>query len=292
MKTSAFDQDELLAYADGQLSAARAGEIASWLEREGAHGEFSRQVRAWRAQNRALHAHYAPVLEEPLPPRLAAAVLAGGTGQGYAPRRHAGTATEPANASSWRRVAAMLVLTVVAGTGGWLAHDLFGGRGNGSGMLVLARQAAVAHVVYSSDQRRPVEVGADQEQALVTWLSRRIGANVRAPKLAPLGYDLIGGRLLPGQSGPVAQFMYQDAAGQRLTLYVSRDQLQNRDTGFRFAQEGRVNVFYWIDGQFGYALSASIGRPELARIAGSVYEQLAPSPAAVSSPSSSPSASR
>jgi len=215
-------------------------------------------------------------------------VLAGDTGQDHAPRHQAGAGAEAANASSWRRVVAMLVLTVVAGAGGWLAHDLFEGRSNGSGMLVLARQAAVAHVVYSSDLRRPVEVGADQEQALVTWLSRRIGANVRAPKLAPLGYDLIGGRLLPGQNGPVAQFMYQDAAGQRLTLYVSRDQVQNRDTGFRFAQEGRVNVFYWIDGQFGYALSASMGRPELARIAGSVYEQLAPSPSLP--PSSSPAA--
>ncbi|MBV8625166.1 MAG: anti-sigma factor [Herbaspirillum sp.] len=291
MKTPAFDQDELHAYADGQLPAARAGEIASWLEQEGAQGEFSRQVRAWRAQNRALHAHFAPVLEEPLPPRLAAAVLAGDTGQDHPSRRHAATGAEAANASSWRRVAAMLVLTVVAGAGGWLAHDLFDGRANGSGMLVLARQAAVAHVVYSSDPRRPVEVGADQEQALVTWLSRRIGANVRAPKLAPLGYDLIGGRLLPGQNGPVAQFMYQDAAGQRLTLYVSRDQVKNRDTGFRFAQEGRVNVFYWIDGQFGYALSANMGRPELARIAGSVYEQLAPSPSPSAPSSSSPAAS-
>lgn len=284
MKIPAFEQDELHAYADGQLPAARAAEIASWLEQEGAQGEFSRQVRAWRAQNRALHAHYAPVLEEPLPPRLAAAVLAGDTGQDHAPRHHAGMGAEAANASSWRRAAAMLVLTVVAGAGGWLAHDLVEGRTNGGAMLVLARQAAVAHVVYSSDLRRPVEVGADQEQALVTWLSRRIGANVRAPKLAPLGYDLIGGRLLPGQNGPVAQFMYQDAAGQRLTLYVSRDQVQNRDTGFRFAQEGRVNVFYWIDGQFGYALSASMGRPELARIAGSVYEQLAPSSSTPTSP--------
>ncbi|WP_414651571.1 anti-sigma factor family protein, partial [Herbaspirillum sp. UBA812] len=102
------------------------------------------------------------------------------------------------------------------------------------------------------------------------------------PKLAPLGYDLIGGRLLPGQSGPVAQFMYQDAAGQRLTLYVSHDQVQNSETGFRFAQEGKVNVFYWIDGQFGYALSGGVPRAELSRIASSVYEQLVPLPPAPS----------
>ena len=59
-----------------------------------------------------------------------------------------------------------------------------------------------------------------------------------------------------------------------LTLYVSTEQQKNRDTGFRFAQEGLVNVFYWIDGKFGYALSASIGKQPLSSIASLVYEQL------------------
>ena len=47
-----------------------------------------------------------------------------------------------------------------------------------------AQRAAIAHVVYSPDVRRPVEVGADQEQALVTWLTKRMGSAVRAPSLA------------------------------------------------------------------------------------------------------------
>ena len=48
-----------------------------------------------------------------------------------------------------------------------------------------AHRAAVAHVVYSPDVRRPVEVGADQEQALVTWLTKRMGTDVRPPRSAP-----------------------------------------------------------------------------------------------------------
>ncbi|MDR9847405.1 anti-sigma factor family protein [Herbaspirillum huttiense] len=276
MKTPAFPEEDLHAYTDGQLPAARASEMAAWLEQDPAHAGDLHRVRAWRAQNRALHAHYDPVLEEPLPPRLAAAVLAG-AGEPHRRRDEAGEGA--ANGRFWWRYAAMLLLTLAGATGGWLAHDLSGGGRAGtlaSAPVMLARQAAVAHTVFSADLRRPVEVGADQEQALVTWLSRRLGVNVRAPKLAPLGYDLIGGRLLPGQSGPVAQFMYQDAAGQRLTLYVSHDQVQNSGTGFRFAQEGKVNVFYWIDGQFGYALSGGVARAELSRIASSVYEQLVP----------------
>jgi anti-sigma factor RsiW len=86
----------------------------------------------------------------------------------------------------------------------------------------------------------------------------------------------VGGRLLPGDSGAVAQFMYQDAKGKRLTLYVSRLAAENRDTAFRFSQEEKVAVFYWIDGRLGYALSGEMPKPELLEVATSVYRQLNP----------------
>ncbi|MBP0599475.1 anti-sigma factor [Herbaspirillum sp. LeCh32-8] len=284
MNNPVIREDELHAYVDGQLPSARAREIAAWLEQEQEHRDALERVRAYQRQNESLQALYGEVLDEPVPSRLAgfaqSAERRGDAGLGARP----GHESEAANSASWLRHAAMVLLALAGGVGGWMLHDASGEGGMQwwpgarsqmvAAPITLARQAAVAHNVYSPDLRRPVEVGADQEQALVTWLSRRIGANVRAPKLAPLGYDLIGGRLLPGQSGPVAQFMYQDAGGQRLTLYVSRDQVQSQGTGFRFVQEGRVNVFYWIDGQFGYALSGGIPRNELSRIASSVYEQL------------------
>jgi len=37
-----------------------------------------------------------------------------------------------------------------------------------------------------------------------------------------------------------------------------------------------VAVFYWIDGSFGYALSAAVGKGELSQVASAVYEQLQP----------------
>ncbi len=82
---------------------------------------------------------------------------------------------------------------------------------------------------------------------------------------------------MPGDRGPVAQFMYQDGVGQRLTLYVTREAASGGDTAFRFSQEGPVSVFYWIDGTYGYALSAGTGKDELYKVAREVYRQLAPS---------------
>jgi len=139
------------------------------------------------------------------------------------------------------------------------------------------KRAAVAHAVYSPEVRHPVEVGADQEQHLVAWLSKRLGAQLRAPKLDELGYFLVGGRLLPGENGPVAHFMYQSKQGTRITLYVRANAASNNETAFRYAAEGRVKVFYWIDRRFGYALSsADISRERLNTVANAVYRQLNP----------------
>jgi anti-sigma factor RsiW len=252
---------DLHAYVDGTLPAARRAEVECYLAQRPDEAE---RLRSYAAQNKELRALFDPVLDEAVPGRLA--------GPGKRPWQ-------------WQRLAAGIGLALASGSAGWLLH----GAAPGEVRLArddaiqtrpaayaagLAHQAAVAHVVYSPDVKRPVEIGADQEEQLVAWLSKRLGSTIRPPRLGKLGYELIGGRLLPGAQGAVAQFMYHDATGQRLTVYVSTDQSQNKDTGFRFAQEGPVNVFYWIDGRFGYALSAGIDKGELARVAAAVYEQL------------------
>ncbi len=147
-----------------------------------------------------------------------------------------------------------------------------------AGTDVAARQlpvrAATAHLVYASEVRHPVEVDASQQDHLVKWLSKRLGTDLKVPVLSREGFELLGGRLLPGNEGPVAQFMYQDASGKRLTLYVTRPRKGQELTAFRFAKEGPVSVFYWIDDDCGYALSGELDRPALAKVAATVYKQL------------------
>ncbi len=251
---------DLHAYVDGRLPSARKADIEAYLA---AHPDDAGRLQDYAAQNAGLHALFDPVLEEPVPPRLAA---------------------PPPRSWQWQSLAAGLAIAILGGGAGWGLRGVVSQEARleqDSARLAykqsvsgLAHQAAIAHVVYSPDVRRPVEIGAEQEGQLVAWLSKRLGSDIRPPRLGKLGYELIGGRLLPGARGPVAQFMYHDRTGQRLTLYVSNEQAHNRDTGFRFATEGPVNVFYWIDGKFGYALSAGIDKGELARVASAVYEQL------------------
>lgn len=280
---SPVTEAELQAWVDGQLAPARQLAVNDYLAQ---HPDQQVRLHSYRAANAALRARYNPVLDEAVPPGLLQVPA-----QPSASDTHAtgGAAQQPvpalpqaaANDSWWRplRAAAMLALTVAGGAAGWWLHDAMPGDAPPQVMAALGnlpQRAAVAHVVYTPEVKHPVEVTADQEQHLVAWLSKRLGAPVHAPQLGALGYELVGGRLLPGQSGPVAQFMYHDASGARLTLYVSTEQKTNRETGFRFAQEGEVAVFYWIDGKFGYALSGQLPKAALGKIADAVYAQLEP----------------
>ena len=124
--------------------------------------------------------------------------------------------------------------------------------------------------------RHPVEVAASDQAHLVAWLSKRLGTKLRVPDLSAQGFWLVGGRLLPDSTGAVAaQFMFERSQGTRLTLFVRRD-AQGNDTAFRFAQDGSLSTFYWVDRGYGYALSGDQSREFMLTLADSVYRQLNP----------------
>lgn len=276
---------ELQAWIDGQLAPERGEAVGDYLT---LHPAEAARLQAYREQNAALRALYHPVLAEPVPPawteRRRPSLRNGWLDWQRWPRPADGANANANAKAGWPplRAAALLALTLAGGAAGWVLHGAVD-RSTASLLAetvspagALPRRAAMAHAVYTPEVRHPVEVGADQEAHLVAWLSKRLGAPLKPPRLTAQGYELEGGRLLPGQSGPVAQFMYRDAGGARLTLYVSTEQTHSRDTGFRFAQEGDVGVFYWIDGKFGYALSGSLDKAALATLANAVYAQLEP----------------
>lgn len=250
-QTGQIVEADLHAYVDGLLPEARRAEVESFLA---ANPQETERARAYQNQNETLRALFDPVLDEPIPPEW----------EGLERRWNLPI----------KRYAAISAWIIVGGVLGWVLRGTYPGKP--AELATFARQAAIAHAVYTPEVRRPVEVGAEQEEQLVSWLSKRLGASLKAPHLSDLGYELVGGRLLPGNQGPVAQFMYQDNKGQRLTLYVRTDAGTNRETAFRFAQERGIGVFYWLDRQFGYALSGEVEKAELLRVANVVYSQLNP----------------
>ena len=139
---------------------------------------------------------------------------------------------------------------------------------------MITADAIAAHHTFSLEVRHPVEVDAGQEAHLVQWLSKRLGRPLVVPDLAAAGFQLMGGRLLPAEDGPAAQFMYQNGNGERLTLYLRAG--VGGETAFRFHEEGGIGAFYWSDEGFGYAIAAKAGRDLLLRLAELVYRQTSP----------------
>lgn len=248
---------DLQAYADGNLPEERRAAVAAWLA---AHPEDAERIESYRRIGEEVRSTYHGVLHEPVPERLERVIRAG----------------------RGRRVA-MVALWLVAGAalGSLATWQLRPAQPTPvpsvDAAALMAHRAVVAHATYSPEVRHPVEVGADQEAHLVAWLSKRLGTQLRAPKLDSVGYSLVGGRLLPGENGPVAHFMYQCNRGTRVTLYVRSDMGSNRSTAFRYAREGNVGVFYWIDSRLGYAVSsADISKEDLLNVANAAYQQLNP----------------
>ena len=249
---------DLQAYVDGRLDPARRALVDAWLA---ARPDEAERVAAYRRLGGEVRAAYQAMLSEPVP---------------------AGLTRSLARRPGLRQVALAAVWVVIGVAVGVLATlELTATRPGGSLLAsestVMARRAAIAHATYSPEVRHPVEVGAADETHLVAWLSKRLGVRLRVPKLADAGLSLVGGRLLPGENGPVAQFMYESPNGRRLTLYVRQEKARNAETAFRYARERNVGVFYWIDRDCGYAIASSdLGRDELLKVAELVYKQIEP----------------
>jgi anti-sigma factor RsiW len=251
-----ISEAELHAFVDGELAPPEHAEVAELLAASPTDQALAREIREL---NEAIRARYGGLLSDAAP-RAAETLLRRRLGGGWLAR-------------SWRlaRPAAAAALLLAAAAGGYVSRGLLASRTGPE--TAFAATALGAHSVYVPEVRHPVEVRAD-EAHLVRWLAKRVGADLRAPALGGAGWKLMGGRLLPDQDGhPAAQFMYEDATGRRLTLYIRKETgLDN--TAFRFFERDGFGAFYWIDRPLAYALTGRLSRDELMTLANTVYGQL------------------
>lgn len=220
-------------------------------------GEKMNDEKSLEARLQALHCE---VLTEAIPLSLLAA----------AQRTAAAHALRDAQ-WRWGGMAASVLLSFGFG---WTMHGQMDASARPA-TLAFAHQASLAHAAYVPEVKHPVEVDATQQAHLVQWLSKRLDRPLKLADLNPQGYALVGGRLLPGEDGVRAQFMYQDATGKRLTLYLGAlKESSPPASSFQFSGEGKLARFYWVDQGFGYALSGDLPRAELLQLAEAVYRQL------------------
>lgn len=247
-RNSPVTEDELHAYVDGEVAADRRPAVEDWLA---SHPEDAARVAEWRAQAEAIRAHYGAAVSEPVPARLNIDKLL-----------H--------NRRPWRAIAAAAVVAafLIGGIAGWLVHQV--SAPEPSPLDIATAEALSAHKLYIAEVRHPIEVRAN-EQHLLPWLSRRVGASLRAPDLEKFSLKLLGGRLLPGPIGPAALFMYESPTGERYTLYASKAKAPR--SALRYHAEGAAAAVLWVESEIGYVVSGPVDRERLLRIAQSAYEQ-------------------
>jgi anti-sigma factor RsiW len=227
-------EEDLQAYVDSALSAARHDEVKAYLEQ---HPEIGRRIDGLVRQRAALRAALAPIAEEPVPSRLSLARLAETQGRGII--------------GTWRSLAAAILLLGLGGTGGWLLNGV--SRPAESGIASVAAEAADSYAVFAPDTTHPVELRAADGLELASWLSARLHRPIAAPDLAVEGYRYMGGRLVATPHGPAGLFMYDDDHGSRLVV-LARLMETERDAPMAEYARGAAAGFAWADQGMGYSL--------------------------------------
>jgi anti-sigma factor RsiW len=241
-------EDELHAYVDNELPAERRGDVEAWLV---AHSEDADRVQSWRTMAEALHARYDSVLDEAVPKRLEIERLV-------------------KRPSKWiyGAIAATLAAFIIGGGSGWLARGV---ASSPSMFQSLTTDALGAHRLYVVEVRHPVDVPGSERAHLQLWLSKRCGWEVRAPELDSTGLKLVGGRLLPGPTGPASFLMYESASGERFTLYATR--AKTGTSQMRYTAAENSGAMYWSEDDVGYVLSGPTDKDRLHQVARLVYDQ-------------------
>jgi anti-sigma factor RsiW len=248
--TGKIDEWALHAFVDGELARDSAAEIEAALA---ADPEAARDVADWRRQREALKQAYDGVLDEPVPPALAA-VLAG--------RRSVSRLRPLMN------LAAGLALLAIGATGGWVASGQWASRAP----MSLADEAIAAHEVFVSEVKHPVEVSASDSDHLAAWLSKRIGTEIRLPDLSADGYTLLGGRLLVADEGPAAQLMYEDANKKRLTVFLTAN-AGHEETAVRVERRQGLIACYWLGDALSFAVAGDMELEPMMKLARDIYDQ-------------------
>ena len=248
----------LHAYVDGQLDDIERTAVEHYLAATPARAA---EVANWQRQNEALTALFPPLDNQPLPPRLA-------------PHKLARTVSANDN-FRLSQIAAAVVLVLLGGAIGWSGRDAVTPVAAASDALI--DSAVLAHSLYAGENRHAVEVTAADKEHLVNWLSNRVTRPVNPPDLSAEGFSFVGGRLLPpvefAKTGPAAQLMYENAASERVTVYIT-SALPDRETAYEFTNRGPHEAFYWANDKITCTVVGELPDGLMQTVAKKVYQQL------------------
>ncbi len=250
MSTRPVNEDDLHAYVDGRLDADGARCVARYLD---ANPEAAARTRAWQAGGEMLRAALAAKAAEPVPSRLNLARLA---------------ETRQARAWAPARIAATLALALgMGGAFGWWAR----GSDVPHGLAGLGAEAALTQRVYATSGL--VDFGPAAREQQLGFVGGAPVRAVQAPDLAGAGYRLLGGRLVPTAQGSATLFVYENAAGERISLFVRLMIGLDENASMRQVGSDGLAGFAWSRDGVGYSLISGAATPALRTLSDEVRRE-------------------
>ncbi|KAF1072480.1 MAG: hypothetical protein GAK45_00184 [Pseudomonas citronellolis] len=235
------DQD-LHAYVDDQLDAARRAWVEAWLAH---HPEQARQVQAWQRDARQLRAALA------LPPSATPARL-----DPLAVRRELRQRRQRRLATA----AALLLALGVGSLGGWQAREM-----SLASSEPPMQDALQAYRLFASrDSAAPLDAPADGNVS--AWLARNLEHASLPADLQGLGLRTVGARLLATEQGAAALVVYEDGQGHRLSFFVRPPGPAHHLLPRGQREDGDLLARYWSQGDYNYALVSRRDDPQMDQV--------------------------
>ena len=274
---------DLVSYVDDELEADRREEIELLVPRDPA---VYARVELWRRNDELLRVAFGRVAAEPLPAALLLGQRPVGRGEASptddapirAPIRQV-RRIDRIRREQRERLVALTVASFAAGAVATLAVAgftelaprvlarpaayIFPSLSAEAAGERMSRRAMEAFWTFANDETHPSEVSGPAE--IASWLSRRVGAPVRAPDLSMTGLRLLGGRLTPGDRGAAGLILYQTAAGNRIGLYVGRS--SSEEKSFHYSEDHVTGAVWWMERGASYAVVGRADRIGLTKIA-------------------------
>lgn len=233
----------LVAYVDGELSAAQAAEVEARLASDPNAREMVEDLRNSRDLLRAAFGH--EEVQEPSGSAGPAALAGAAT-----PRRWGAALAGLATA------AAVVLLLALDGIRlpGQVPADI----------AELHEEVAAYHTVYMTERDHLVEVPAGERSHIEQWLGRRIDGPLQVPDLEAAGFSFAGARLLTLGTLPVAQLMY--SADGRLPIAVCVTTAEGAEREAVLDRHHGLGVASWVDDGQTYIVVGALDEGELSGI--------------------------
>lgn len=244
----ALDPD-LHAYVDGKLSPERAAEIEDRLANDAAQREA---VAAWMRDRDLIR----EAASGDHPPDLRTELLGRELARRVRARRVRTSLMQPA----LKQVAASVLIFAT----GWAGHALYMPDRERSGpkepRYVL--QATVLGASLANRGVQELDVSDARWQASLDWVSDQMQRKIESPKLQHLGLQVIGGRLVRGEDGPLAQFTYQTEDDRQIIVSMTPHPDSEPSHAYAVRSVYGQPVAYWTSDGMDFSITGEtdIGR--------------------------------